>query len=58
METAHLITQDHGVDYISLATPPEGMGLTGCWSVIAVDRTTIELALPKLQQKPETEIAY
>ena len=42
----------------TLATTPEDIGLTGCWRVIAVERTTINLTLAKLQQKPETEIAY
>jgi len=42
----------------TLATTPEAIGLTGCWRLIAVERTTIELTLPKSQQKPETEIAY
>lgn len=42
----------------TLATTPEDIGLTGCWRVIAVERTTIDLTLPKLKQKPETEIAY
>ena len=42
----------------TLATTPEDIGLTGCWRLIAVERTTINLTLPKSQQLPETEIAY
>jgi hypothetical protein len=42
----------------TLATTPEDIGLTGCWRLIALERTNIDLTLPKLQQKPETEIAY
>ena len=96
-ETARLITQDHGADYIfglegnqsgildrattkldgvffppesdvpwdkghgklvrrrikTLATTPEDIGLTGCWRLIAVERTTIELTLPKSQKSPK-----
>jgi predicted transposase YbfD/YdcC len=36
----------------TFATTPEDIGLTGCWRLIAVERTTIERTLPK------TEIAY
>ena len=42
----------------TLATTPGDIGLTGCWRLIAVERTTIDLTLPKARQIPETEIAY
>lgn len=42
----------------TLATTPESIGLTGCWRLIGVERTTIDLTLAKSQQLPETEIAY
>jgi predicted transposase YbfD/YdcC len=40
------------------ATSPEDIGLTGCWRLIALERTTIDLTLHKSQQLAETEIAY
>jgi hypothetical protein len=90
-ETARLITQDHGADYIfglkgnqsgilkrattkldgvffpsknegswdkghgklvrrrikTLATTPEDIGFTGCWRLIAVERSTFDLTPPK-----------
>lgn len=42
----------------TLATTPEDIGFTGCWRLIAVERSTTDLTLPKSQQIPETEIAY
>lgn len=42
----------------SVSLSPEHSGLCGCWRFIAVERVTIDLTKPKLQQTRETEIAY
>jgi hypothetical protein len=42
----------------TLEVSPEEIGLCGCWRIAAVERVTIDLALPKAQQQPVTEIAY
>ena len=40
----------------TLATTPEDIGFTGCWRLIAVERSTIDLTLPRSQQplKPKS----
>jgi hypothetical protein len=42
----------------TFATTPDDIGLTGCWHLFAVERTTIDLTLHKSRQLPETEFAY
>ena len=42
----------------TLEVSPEEIGLCGCWRIIAVERVTIDLTLPREKQVPVTEIAY
>ena len=42
----------------TLEVTPEEMDLAGCWRIAAIERTVIDLKLPKERQIPVVEIAY
>lgn len=42
----------------TIEVSPEQIGLCGCWRIAAVERVTIDLTKPTLEQLPSTEIAY